>query len=192
MTRPGRGRNAEGLGYQSAQTLYRLADGGIFGVGVGQSKQKANWIPEAHNNFVFAVLGEELGLMGALLVILLFDVLAYSIYRISMLARDLYVTYICGGILAWIIGQAILNIAVVTGMIPVIGVPLPFISYGGSSMIAVLAAVGVLISCSRATDRATRLATTSISKDAFGLAVAPTASTKTSHRPRCPRGGVVR
>ncbi|TKV28942.1 putative lipid II flippase FtsW [Arthrobacter sp. NamB2] len=144
---------AEGLGYQSAQALYGLAGGGVFGVGIGQSRQKVNWIPEAHNDFVFAILGEELGLVGALLVILLFAVLAYSIYRISKRSRDLYVTYVSGAILVWIIGQAILNIAVVTGMIPVIGVPLPFVSYGGSSMVAVLAAVGVLISCSRATDR---------------------------------------
>ncbi|WP_104116607.1 putative lipid II flippase FtsW [Arthrobacter sp. B1805] len=144
---------AEGLGYQSAQALYGLAGGGVFGVGIGQSRQKVNWIPEAHNDFVFAILGEELGLVGALLVILLFAVLAYSIYRISKRSGDLYVTYVSGAILVWIIGQAILNIAVVTGMIPVIGVPLPFISYGGSSMVAVLAAVGVLISCSRATER---------------------------------------
>ncbi|WP_191931711.1 putative lipid II flippase FtsW [Arthrobacter bussei] len=144
---------AEGLGYQSAQALYGLAGGGVFGVGVGQSRQKVSWIPEAHNDFVFAILGEELGLVGALIVILLFAVLAYSIVRISKLSGDLFVTYLCGGILVWIVGQAILNIAVVTGMIPVIGVPLPFISYGGSSMVAVLAAVGVLISCSRATDR---------------------------------------
>ena len=145
---------AEGLGYQSAQALYGLAGGGVFGVGVGQSRQKVNWIPEAHNDFVFAILGEELGLVGALIVIVLFAVLAYSIFRISRLANDLFVTYVCGGILVWIIGQAILNIAVVTGLMPVVGVPLPFISYGGSSMVAVLAAVGVLISCSRATDRA--------------------------------------
>ncbi|WP_394252031.1 FtsW/RodA/SpoVE family cell cycle protein [Arthrobacter pityocampae] len=122
---------ADGLGYQGAQALYGLAGGGMFGVGIGQSRLKVNWIPEAHNDFVFAVLGEELGFMGALLVILLFAVLAYSIYRISRLAHDLYTTYVCGGILVWIIGQAVLNIAVVTGMIPVIGVPLPFISYGG-------------------------------------------------------------
>ncbi|WDF33428.1 putative lipid II flippase FtsW [Arthrobacter agilis] len=146
---------AEGLGYQSAQALYGLAGGGVFGVGVGQSRQKVSWIPEAHNDFVFAILGEELGLVGALIVILLFAVLAFSIVRISKLADDLHTTYICGGVLVWIVGQAILNIAVVTGMIPVIGVPLPFISYGGSSMVAVLAAVGVLVSCSRATDRRT-------------------------------------
>ncbi|MEG9248315.1 putative lipid II flippase FtsW [Arthrobacter sp. Soc17.1.1.1] len=149
---------ADGLGYQGAQALYGLAGGGMFGVGIGQSRLKVNWIPEAHNDFVFAVLGEELGLMGALLVIALFAVLASTIYRISKLSDDLYITYVCGGILVWIIGQAVLNIAVVTGMIPVIGVPLPFISYGGSSMIALLAAVGVLISCSRATDRAAALA----------------------------------
>lgn len=144
---------AQGLGYQSAQALYGLAGGGVFGVGVGQSRQKVSWIPEAHNDFVFAILGEELGLVGALIVILLFAVLAFSIVRISKLSGDLFTIYVCGGVLVWIVGQAILNIAVVTGMIPVIGVPLPFISYGGSSMVAVLAAVGVLISCSRATDR---------------------------------------
>lgn len=149
---------AEGLGYQGAQARYSLAGGDVFGVGLGQSRLKVNWIPEAHNDFVFAVLGEELGLMGALLVILLLAVLGYSIYRIARLAKDLYSTYVCGSILVWIIGQAILNIAVVTGMVPVIGVPLPFLSYGGSSMIALLAAVGVLISCSRATDRQASIA----------------------------------
>ena len=146
---------AQGLGYQSAQALYGLAGGGLFGVGVGQSRLKVSWIPEAHNDFVFAVLGEELGLVGALLVVVLFGVLAYSIYRIATLSENLEITYVCGGILVWIIGQAILNIAVVTGVVPVIGVPLPFISYGGSSMVAVLTAIGVLISCSRATDQAT-------------------------------------
>ncbi len=171
---------ADGLGYQGAQALYGLAGGGMFGVGIGQSRLKVNWIPEAHNDFVFAVLGEELGLVGALLVILLFAVLAYSIYRISKLANDLYTTYVCGGILVWIIGQAVLNIAVVTGMIPVIGVPLPFISYGGSSMIALLAAVGVLISCSRATDRAA------------APGAADEGDTVDDLGPRTARGGLVR
>lgn len=146
---PSSAGTAEGLGYQGAQAVYGLAGGGMFGVGLGQSRQKVHWIPEAHNDFIFAVLGEELGFVGAALVLILFATLAFAIYRISTLSEGLYVTCICGAALVWILGQAVLNIGVVSGLVPVVGVPLPFISYGGSSMIAVLALIGVLISCSR-------------------------------------------
>jgi cell division protein FtsW len=141
--------STEGLGYQGAHSVYALAGGGMFGVGLGQSRQKVHWIPEAHNDFIFAVLGEELGFAGAALVLILFGTLAFAIYRIASLAADPYATGLCGAALVWIMGQAIVNIAVVSGMVPVVGIPLPFISYGGSSVIALLALTGVLVSCSR-------------------------------------------
>jgi cell division protein FtsW len=141
--------SAEGLGYQGAHSVYALAGGGMFGVGLGQSRQKVHWIPEAHNDFIFAVLGEELGFAGAALVLILFGTLAFAICRIASLSADPYATGICGAALVWILGQTAVNIAVVTGLVPVVGIPLPFISYGGSSVIALLALTGVLISCSR-------------------------------------------
>jgi cell division protein FtsW len=140
---------AEGLGYQGTHAVYALAGGGVFGVGLGQSRQKVHWIPEAHNDFIFAVLGEELGLAGATLVLILFATLAVAIVRIARLAGNPYAICLCGSALIWVLGQAVVNIAVVTGLIPVVGIPLPFISYGGSSIIALLALVGVLLSCLR-------------------------------------------
>jgi cell division protein FtsW len=143
---------AEGLGYQGTHAVYALAGGGVFGVGLGQSRQKVHWIPEAHNDFIFAVLGEELGLAGAALVLILFATLAVAIVRVARLAGNPYAICLCGSALVWVLGQAVVNIAVVTGLIPVVGIPLPFISYGGSSIIALLALVGVLLSCLRTSE----------------------------------------
>ncbi|MFC8304199.1 putative lipid II flippase FtsW [Specibacter sp. NPDC057265] len=129
--------------------MYALASGGWFGVGVGQSRQKWNWIPEAHNDFIFAIIGEEFGLLGTFIILGLYAVLAYAIFRVINTHSDVFSRIICGMILTWIIGQAVVNIAVVVGLLPVIGVPLPLISYGGTSLIMVLAAVGVVLSFSR-------------------------------------------
>lgn len=129
--------------------VYALASGGWFGVGLGQSRQKWNWIPEAHNDFIFAIIGEEFGLMGTLVIITLYGVLAFSIFRVINNRSDAFARIVCGIILTWIIGQAAVNIAVVVGLLPVIGVPLPLISYGGTSLIMVLAAIGVVLSFSR-------------------------------------------
>ncbi len=129
--------------------VYALASGRWFGVGLGQSRQKWNWIPEAHNDFIFAIIGEEFGLMGTLLIVILYAVLAFSIFRVINTRNDPFARIVCGMILTWIIGQAAVNIAVVVGLLPVIGVPLPLISYGGTSLIMVLAAIGVVLSFSR-------------------------------------------
>ncbi|AIX99712.1 hypothetical protein ART_0114 [Arthrobacter sp. PAMC 25486] len=128
---------------------YALASGGWFGVGLGQSRQKWNWIPEAHNDFIFAIIGEEFGLMGTIIIVGLYAVLAFSIFRVINTRNDTFSRIVCGMILTWIIGQAAVNIAVVVGLLPVIGVPLPLISYGGTALIMVLAAVGVVLSFSR-------------------------------------------
>ncbi|UWX98245.1 putative lipid II flippase FtsW [Arthrobacter zhaoxinii] len=138
-----------GLCDQANAGMYALASGGWLGLGIGQSRQKWNWIPEAHNDFIFAIIGEEFGLLGTLVVVSLFAVLAIATVRVTMRHTDPFIRIVCGAILVWIIGQASVNIAMVTGLLPVIGVPLPFISYGGSSLTFTLAAVGVLLSFAR-------------------------------------------
>ena len=131
--------------YQSEQGLYALASGGFWGVGLGQSRQKWNYIPEAENDFIFTILGEELGLLGALTVLLLFATLALGMFRVASRSEEKWVKITTVGIMAWVIGQTFINLAMVTGLLPVIGVPLPFISYGGSALTATLMAVGVVM-----------------------------------------------
>ncbi len=131
--------------YQSQQGLYALASGGFWGVGLGQSRQKWNYIPEAENDFIFTILGEELGLLGALTVLLLFATLALGMFRVASRSTETWVKITTVGIMAWVIGQTFINLAMVTGLLPVIGVPLPFISYGGSALTANLIAVGVVM-----------------------------------------------
>lgn len=134
---------------------YALASGGWFGVGLGQSRQKWNWIPEAHNDFIFAIIGEEFGLLGTLVIVGLYGVLAFAIFRVINTRNDPFSRITCGMILTWIIGQAVVNVAVVVGLLPVIGVPLPLISYGGTALIMVLAALGVVLSFSRTDPKGT-------------------------------------
>ncbi|WP_427017171.1 putative lipid II flippase FtsW [Pseudarthrobacter sp. P1] len=135
--------------FQAQNGIYALASGGWWGVGLGQSRQKWSWIPEAHNDFIFAIIGEEFGLLGTLLIVLLYTALALAIFRVIVRHNDPFVRIVCGCIMTWIIGQALVNIAMVTGLLPVIGVPLPFISYGGSSLLLVLCAIGVVLSFAR-------------------------------------------
>jgi cell division protein FtsW len=135
--------------YQSTNGLYGLASGGWFGVGLGQSRQKYSWIPEAHNDFIFAIIGEEFGLVGTVVVLVLFAILGASIYRVVVAQEDLFHRVLAGTIMVWLLGQATVNMAVVTGLMPVIGVPLPFISYGGSALLMSLCAIGVVLSLAR-------------------------------------------
>lgn len=138
-----------GFGWQPLHGLWALAGGGILGVGLGGSKAKWSWLPEADNDYIFAIIGEELGLLGAVLVIALFVALAFAMLRTIARARDRFGRAVVGGILMWIIGQAFVNIGVVTGVLPVLGVPLPLISSGGTALIACLLAIGVVISIAR-------------------------------------------
>lgn len=135
--------------YQVQNGLFGLASGGWFGVGLGQSRQKYSWLPEAQNDFIFAVLGEELGLFGTLLVLALFAVLAVAVFRVVSRQAELFPRILGGTIMAWILGQAAINMAMVTGIAPVIGVPLPFISSGGSALVSCLCAIGVVLSLAR-------------------------------------------
>jgi cell division protein FtsW len=129
-----------------------LAGGGLFGVGIGGSKAKWSWLPAADNDYIFAIIGEELGLIGAVLVIALYVVLALVMLRAIGRARDRFGKAVIGGIMVWIVGQAFVNIGVVIGVLPVLGVPLPLISAGGTALIACLLAVGVVISIARDAD----------------------------------------
>ena len=141
------------LCHQNLQGQYALASGGLWGMGMGQSRQKWHWIPEAHTDFIFAVIGEEMGLIGSLFFLLLFGFLAVSIHRIAQRASSIFARCVCTVILIWLIAQAALNIAMVAGLVPVTGVPLTFISYGGSSLTASLAAIGVVLAVARDSGR---------------------------------------
>ncbi len=141
--------DVSGTAYQTVQGLYAIGSGGLFGVGLGESKQKYLYIPEAHNDFIFAILAEELGFVGCLLVIVLFAILVVRGVLIAIRAEDVFGSLIAIGITGLIAVQVILNIAVVTNTIPNTGISLPFLSYGGSSLIILLASMGVLLNISR-------------------------------------------
>jgi cell division protein FtsW len=135
--------------FQSIHGKYALADGGWWGVGLGASREKWSWLPEAHNDFIFAIIGEELGLVGALVVLALFAVLAWACYRLVVRSDDAFVRIATAGVMAWLIGQALINIGAVIGMLPVIGVPLPLVSSGGTALLTTMFALGMLLSFAR-------------------------------------------
>ena len=138
-----------GSGYQVIQSLYALGSGGLFGLGLGKSKQKYFYIPEPQNDFIFAIIGEELGLVGCAIVIMLFVILVYRCVRIALNCTDIFTCMVVIGIGAQIGIQAALNIAVATSSMPVTGVALPFISYGGTSLIIFMSAVGIVLNISK-------------------------------------------
>jgi cell division protein FtsW len=140
--------DAQGSGYQNVQALYGLGSGGFAGVGLGNSVQKYEWLPEAHTDFIFAIIGEELGLIGTVSVVLAFLFLAWRGVRASLRAPDSFGALLAGGITAWICSEAFINVGAVTGVIPTTGVPLPFISYGGTSLATSLIGVGILCNIS--------------------------------------------
>lgn len=135
--------------YQTLHGGWGLATGGFGGLGLGESREKWSYLPAAHNDFIFAILGEELGLVGTLLVLALFALLAAAMIRVVRRHEDPFVKITTAAICTWIIGQALINIAVVIGLAPVIGVPLPLVSAGGSALIMTMAALGVVISFAR-------------------------------------------
>jgi cell division protein FtsW len=138
-------------GWQPAHSIMGLASGGLWGSGLGASKQKWANLAEAHTDFIFSVIGEELGLLGTLLVLALYAALIYSMLRIAIKTKDDFSRYATAGIACWFIAQVTVNIGSVTSIIPVIGVTLPFISYGGSSLLANLLAVGYVLGVARRT-----------------------------------------
>lgn len=138
----------QGVGYQTIQSLYAIASGGIFGLGIGQSRQKS-FLPEPHNDMIFAIISEELGFAGAVFILALFAILIWRGIKIAMNATDLFGALVATGIVVMIAGQAIINVAVVTNSIPNTGIPMPFISYGGTSLLVTMFLIGVLLNISR-------------------------------------------
>lgn len=138
-----------GVNHQPAKAIYALATGGWWGVGLGAGRQKWSGLVESHTDYVLAVIGEELGLVGTLIVLALFLALGYAGFRIALRSDDRFCRYLAAGITSWFMVQALLNIAVVLRLVPVLGVPLPLLSYGGSALMANLMALGVLLACAR-------------------------------------------
>lgn len=143
------GADSLGSGYQSLQGIYALATGGVWGVGLGASREKWDYLPHAHTDFIFAILGEELGLVGTLAVLVLFGLLGYAGLRVAGRVTDPFLRLAAAATTAWIIVQACVNIGAVIGVLPVTGIPLPLVSYGGSSVVTTMVAVGMLLSFAR-------------------------------------------
>jgi cell division protein FtsW len=139
----------QGAGFQVIQSKIAVGSGGWFGQGLMLGRQKMRFLPEAHTDFIFAVIGEELGLIGCFLVVLAFGVILWRGLEAARRAPDDFGAYLAAGATAMIVCQAMINIGVVLGMLPTKGMPLPFISYGGSSMIVSLAAAGLLLNVSQ-------------------------------------------
>ncbi|MFA5353718.1 MAG: putative lipid II flippase FtsW [Thermodesulfovibrionales bacterium] len=142
-------KDAQGSGFQLVQSFIALGSGGLKGTGLGQGRQKLSFLPEAHTDFIFALIGEELGFIGAFIVIALFSILFFRGISIAKKTDDSFTYYLCFGISLMIALQAVINFAVVTGMVPTKGLPLPFISYGGSSLMVSMTAVGLLLNASK-------------------------------------------
>jgi cell division protein FtsW len=148
------GADRLGTGWQLTQGKYALGTGGLVGVGIGGSREKWGSLPEAHTDFIFPVIGEELGLLGTVLVLVLFAILAFAIFRLARTTQETFVRLAAAGVGCWIVVQAVVNIGAVLGLLPITGVPLPLVSYGGSSLVPTLAAIGMLMSFARAEPRA--------------------------------------
>jgi cell division protein FtsW len=139
----------EGAGWQIIQSKYALAEGGLFGLGLGASKQKWGWLPAAHTDFIFAVVGEELGLIGTILILFLIATLTIALLHLARKTSNNFTRLVAAGVAGWFLFQSLINLGGVLGILPITGVPLPLVSYGGSSLIFVLVAIGVILSCLR-------------------------------------------
>jgi len=139
----------QGDGFQIIQSLYAIGSGGLLGVGLGQSRQKYLYLPEEHNDYIFSIVCEELGYIGAVLILILFALLIIRGFWLAMHARDRYSAMVTGGLTALLFLQVFLNVAVVTNLIPCTGISLPFFSYGGTALMIQLAQMGIILSASR-------------------------------------------
>jgi cell division protein FtsW len=147
-------KDPQNNGLQNVQALISMGSGGIFGRGLGQGVLKTRYLPEAHTDMIFAVIGEELGLVGASLLIVAYCTLAYAGLRLAITCKDPFGKRLAAGITALITGQAAINLAAVLGLAPLTGIPLPFVSYGGSSLVVALLSVGILLNIARGHGRA--------------------------------------
>ena len=137
--------DAQGDGFQSVQAIIGIGSGGLTGQGLGESVQKVNYLPEAHTDMILAIIGEELGLIGTLFVVGAFAAFAFAGFTVALRCRDPFGKLVAAGISALVSGQAAVNLAAVLGLAPLTGIPLPFVSYGGTSLVVLLAAVGILL-----------------------------------------------
>ncbi len=158
--------DAKNTGYQLIQSLIALGSGGWLGVGLGASRQKWLYVPNAHTDFIFSILGEELGLLGEIAVLAAFGLLIFAGVRVAARAGDVFGRLLAAGIVSWFGLQVLLNLGAVTGLMPITGVPLPFLSYGGSSLVVSLAAVGILVNVARCPASADARSSTSRSRAA--------------------------
>jgi cell division protein FtsW len=169
--------NVEATGWHLLQARLAFGSGGIFGIGLGESRQKFTWLPAPHNDAIFAIIGEELGLIGCAFVLGLFFLVGYRGYRIARRAPDQFGMLVGVGVTTWLIFQAVFNIGGITAAIPFTGITLPFISYGGSSLVISMTAVGILLNISKQTRRVTRPVVVTYQQDATALrelvAIAP-------------------
>jgi cell division protein FtsW len=138
-------KDPQGAGFQTVQALISMGSGGLFGSGLGQGVEKINYLPEAHTDMILAVVGEELGLVGVTAVVAAFAAFAYAGLRVALACKDPFGKRLAAGLVALVCGQAVINLAAVLGLAPLTGIPLPFISYGGSSLVVALASVGILL-----------------------------------------------
>jgi cell division protein FtsW len=188
----GKASDPQGTGWQPLHAMWALASGGWWGLGLGESRQKWSWLPEAHNDFIFAIIGEELGLIGTLAVLALFALLAIGLFRIVLATDDVFVKIATGGVLAWVLGQALINIGAVVGLLPVIGVPLPLVSSGGSALMTTLIALGMVLGFARRVPGAAEALASRPSVVARSLAVLPSRTrTRTGSRSNGRRSGGV-
>lgn len=180
----GTSQDYHGLDWQPIHGAYALATGGWWGLGLGGSKEKWLWLPEAHNDFIFAIIGEDLGLPGTLSVLALFGLLGLGLMRLVVNTDDLFVQIATGGVLLWVVGQAIVNIGTVIGMLPVIGVPLPLVSSGGSALVMTMIALGMVLGFARRVPGAPEALTAQSGVVRRSLAVLPSreGSAATRHR----------
>jgi cell division protein FtsW len=142
-------QHALSVGYQACQGLYALSSGGWFGLGLGASREKFGYLPNQYTDYIFAIIGEELGLLGTLVVLGLFALLGYAGIRIAQRCPDTFSQLAAAGVTAWLLGQALVNMGAVVGLLPITGIPLPLVSFGGSAMVPTLFAIGMLISFAR-------------------------------------------
>jgi cell division protein FtsW len=176
----------QGTGYQAVQGLYALSSGGWFGLGLGASREKwSGGLPNAHTDFVFAIIGEELGLLGTIAVLLLFTTLTYAGVRIAKRTTDPFARLAATGVTAWLAAQALINMGAVVGLLPITGIPLPLISFGGSALIPTLVAIGMLLSFARTEPGAAQALAARRINPFRRAKVAPA-------RTRAPRGGTRR
>jgi cell division protein FtsW len=151
------GADAAGAGFQAAQAKIAVGSGGLFGVGLGEGVQKAFYLPEAHTDMIAAVIGEEAGLFGISILVGLYSIFGFAGFRTAQRARNRYEKLLAAGLTSLVLGQAAINLFAVMGMAPITGVPLPFVSYGNSSLLVMLAASGLILNVARRPGRPARV-----------------------------------